>query len=208
MATIRVILVDDHAVMRSGLKALIETQRDLVVVGEAGSVSEALLLIPLVTPDVVVTDLSMPGVSGAAFVKDFGLPTVVLSMHEQPLVVRRALAAGARAFVPKSSADTSLLTAIRTVAGGGSFVDPRLTSTEPPAPLTADQRVSLGVLSARERSVLGDVARGYTSKEIAASAHISEKTVETYRRRIREKLGISSRVDFLKVAMQAGLVDE
>jgi DNA-binding NarL/FixJ family response regulator len=196
---IRVMLVDDHAVLRTGLKLLLEQQPDVVVVAEAADAATAEADLARVSPDVVVTDLSMPGSTGVDFLSRLGPRVLVLTMHDQPSWRARAMAAGALGFVAKASADDLLLTALREVAAGRRFVDPRVGDDGP--------ATGRGRLSGRESEVLRLVAMGHTNREIAQSLGLSEKTVETYRSRVREKLSIRSRADFLTAAKAAALVD-
>jgi two-component system, NarL family, response regulator NreC len=196
---IRVMLVDDHAVLRTGLKLVLEQQPDLVVVGEAADAAAAEADLPRLSPDVVVTDLSMPGSAGVDFLGRLGPRVLVLTMHDQPSWRARAMAAGALGFVAKASADTLLVRAVREVAAGHRFIDPRVGDDGPVS--------GRGRLSGRESEVLRLVAIGHTNREIAGSLGLSEKTVETYRSRVREKLSIRSRADFLTAARAAALVD-
>ena len=196
---IRVMLVDDHAVLRAGLRLLIAQQEDMEVVGEAANVSMAISTSTRLNPDVVVCDLRMPGATGTDFLSELKGRVVVLTMYEHRSWMDRARQAGALGYVTKASADTQLLTAIREVAQGHSFMDPRC-AREP-------SRGREG-LSARESEVLRLVALGHTNREIASSLHVSEKSIETYRSRVRGKLGIRSRADFLKVARASALADE
>jgi two-component system response regulator NreC len=196
---IRVLLVDDHAVLRSGLRLLLEQQADMAVVGEAASAPTAVLASVRLNPDVVVTDLRMPGATGADFIPQLKGRVVVLTMYDHRSWMDRAREAGALGFVTKASADTQLLTAIREVAQGRTFMDPRCGK---------EQARGREGLSARESEVLRLVALGHTNREIATSLKVSEKSIETYRSRVRGKLGIRSRADFLKVARASALADE
>jgi DNA-binding NarL/FixJ family response regulator len=197
---IRVMLVDDHAVLRTGLKLLLEQQPDIVVVAEAADAATAEADLARVSPDVVVSDLSMPGSTGVDFLSRLGPRVLVLTMHDQPSWRARAVAAGALGFMAKASADTLLIRAVREVAAGRRFIDPRVGDEAVPSG-------GRGRLSGRESEVLRLVALGHTNREIAQSLGLSEKTVETYRSRVREKLSIRSRADFLTAAKAAALVD-
>lgn len=196
---IRVLLVDDHAVLRAGLRLLIDQQGDMTVVGEAATAPDAVAASVSLSPDVVVTDLRMPGATGTEFLSQLSGKVVVLTMYDHRSWVERARDAGALGFITKASADTQLITAIREVAQGRAFMDARCTRE----PLR-----SRDGLSARESEVLRLVALGHTNREIATSLRVSEKSIETYRSRVRGKLGIRSRADFLKVAREAALADE
>lgn len=196
---IRVLLVDDHAVLRAGLRLLIEHQSDMTVIGEASSASAAVAASQRLEPDVVVTDLRMPGATGTEFITQLKGRVVVLTMYDHRSWMDRAREAGALGFVTKASADTQLLAAIRDVAQGNVYLDPRC---------VREPAKSRDGLSARESEVLRLVALGHTNREIATSLKVSEKSIETYRSRVRGKLGIRSRADFLKVARAAALADD
>ncbi len=213
--TIRIVLADDHAVLRSGLRMLIESQDDMAVVGEASDGSEALEQTRRTLPDVLVLDLTMPGKGGLemiATIRD-SCPTtgiLVLTMHDDPAYFRSALASGARGYVVKRTAGTELINAIRSVSAGRTFVD----STTAQA-LAADVAYTARhgrpsqpkqLLSGREREVLQLLARGFTNQESAELMRVSVKTVETYRSRLYEKLGARSRAELVRYATEAGVL--
>lgn len=216
MSKTRVMVVDDHAVLRGGLKLLIDSQPDMHVVGEAGTLAQAIEVIRKVDPRVVTLDLSMPGPSGVAGVERLRAAApmariLVLTMHDDPAFVRAAVAMGASGYVVKSSADTELITAIRAVASGKLFIDvgdrmaaQNLLSPRP----TGDGTSPLETLSDREREVLTDVARGYTNQHVADRLGLSVKTVESYRARLMKKLGLKERADLVRLAMEMGLLTE
>jgi DNA-binding NarL/FixJ family response regulator len=215
MTDIRVLLADDHAVVRAGLKALIDTERGLKVVGEASNGHDALALLTERNPDVVVLDVSMPGMSGAQLAARIrqsrpDQKILALTVHEERGYLRELLAAGAAGYVLKRAAAAELIRAIRAVADGGTYIDPVLaasvidTSVRPPTtePEAAD-------LSEREAEVVRQIARGYSNKEIAARLGLSVKTIETYKTRSMEKLQTRSRVELVKFAARRGwLTDE
>ncbi len=219
MTRIRVLIADDHALVRSGLSLLIGKQPDLEVVGEASDGEEAIRKCLELTPDVLLLDITMPGMSGIEVLqqaRERNLPVaiLVLTMHEEERLVIETLKAGALGYVPKGAADSELATAIRTVNSGEPYVHPSLVRSvvrefvhgvgEPPAPVAdADDG-----LSRREAEVLGYIARGYANREIAGSLNLSVKTVETYKARMMEKLGLRSRVELVRYAMQRGLLAE
>lgn len=195
----------------SGLKLLLASHSDITVVGEAANVEAALAICEQTKPDIIVTDLVMPGEGGFGFLQRLRerceRGVVALSYLGTEEAIRQALSFGARGYVSKSAVDTTLLEAIRKVFEGGLYVDPRLGHDVQDWSITVREGTSrLEQLSAREREVLRQVALGYTNKEIGLSLGISEKTVETYRQRIREKLDIKSRVEFCRVAAELGLV--
>lgn len=218
---IRVLLVDDHPVLRAGLAMLINAQPNLEVVGEAGDGAEALTQVQAVNPDVVVMDLSMGRHSGIEAISRIRAEypatyVLVLSMHTDASYVRSALAAGASGYVAKSAADKELLTAVRAVAGGRMFVDLSVenTASREAAPASCRQGpefltfVPLHSLSRREREVLGRIAQGFTNRQVAEELGLSVKSVETYRARVLEKLGLRTRAELVRFAVGAGLLTQ
>ncbi len=216
MEMIRILIVDDHAMLRAGLKLLIEGQSDMRVVGEAGDLRSAIQVAQEKTPDVIVLDLSMPGGSGIAGVERLRSTVpdariLVLTMHDDPAYVRSAVAMGASGYVVKSAADSELISAIRAVSMGRMFVDIKgagslesLLHELPKAGATSP----IQLLSEREREVLVDVARGHTSQQIADRIGLSVKTVESYRARMMQKLGLKTRADLMRMAVETGLLGE
>lgn len=208
MTTIRVLLADDHAVVREGLKAVISATPGFEVVGEAPDGPTALAMAESLDPDVVVMDVSMSGMTGAeatAKLKEAnpGRRVVAMTVHEDRGYLRLLLEAGAAGYVLKRSAAEDLVRAVRAVAEGGTYLDPALAGTvvgpfagRPPEP---------GVeLSDREAEVVKLIARGYSNKEIAAKLALSVKTVETYKARSLEKLGVRTRVGLVQYAAERG----
>ncbi|MGI8643703.1 MAG: response regulator [Thermomicrobiales bacterium] len=211
---IDVVLADDHAIVRAGLRALLETQRDLRVVAEAGDGAEAVALARKLVPTVLVADLSMPGggLETIAEITSLGLPTrvLVLTVHAEERYLLPVLEAGGSGYVRKSSAHTDLLNAIRTVARGEVFLDPAATKTLLRGYLgrvhTGDE-LDLGeVLSEREREVVKLTAEGNTAQQSAEILSLSPKTVETYRHRAMQKLGLTNRAELVRYALRAGLL--
>jgi DNA-binding NarL/FixJ family response regulator len=211
MSKIRVLLADDHAVVREGLKALLTSQPDIEVVGEAADGPSAVSLTAELDPDVVVVDVSMPGLSGAQVTERLlaarpDRKVLVLTVHEDKGYLRQLLEAGAAGYVLKRAAASELVQAIRTVAGGGTYLDPSLAGSVVddfvrPAPERETPAVEL---SEREAEVVRLIALGYSNKEIAAQLKLSVKTVETYKTRSMEKLHIRSRVDIVRYAAKRG----
>jgi DNA-binding NarL/FixJ family response regulator len=217
MRKIRVFVADDHALLRSGLRLLIDAQNDMQVVGEAGDLVQTKRELAAARPDVLTLDLSMPGGAGMASISTIrGLfpevKVLVVTMHDDPAYVRAALAIGAAGYVVKSAADTELISAIRAVHQGRIFVDAQLVV----APTGADalgvssrgdsSRAPIETLSSREREVLALIAQGHTNQAAADQMGLSVKTVESYRARLMEKLGLASRADLTRVAIECGLL--
>jgi two-component system, NarL family, response regulator NreC len=214
--TIRVLIADDHAILRSGLKMLVNAQVDMEVVGEAPDGEQAVRAARDMKPSVALLDLTMPGSGGLQALEEIArccpdTRVLVLTMHDDPAYLRSVLAAGACGYVLKRAVDTELLSAIRAVHRGGIFVDPSLAhvfvqdALEKRGPRGRPLR-SLNILSERERQVLERIAQGYGSQEIAAQMLVSVKTVETYRARIAEKLGLRTRSEIVRFALQMGLL--
>ena len=216
MKKLRILLADDHQVVRDGLRLLIDGQRDMRVVGEAGNGKEALQQARDLKPDVVVMDLSMPEMNGLQATERLtaerpGIKVVALTVHEDASYLIQLCKAGAAGYVLKRSAGDELIHAIRTVAAGGLHFDTTLaskalTGQRGEAPGKAGPRAS--DLSDREKQVLILLAWGYSNKEIAGKLDLSVKTVETYRVRSSEKLGLRSRTEIVKYALRQGWLDE
>jgi len=206
MQHIRILIADDHALVRSGLRALLEAQPDLEVAGEAADGAAAVEQSLKLKPDVVVLDLTMPGRNGINATEDLrrqcpASRVVVLTMHDDEAYVRIARLAGASAFVLKKSLATELIDAIRAVHSGGT----QFPEADMPLPSRAGES-PLNLITEREREVLSLIARGYTTNEIATQLHISEKTVETHRAHIVEKLGLHTRAGLVRFALDHGLL--
>lgn len=215
---IRVVLVDDHAILREGLRALLKMAPDIHVVGEAEDGREAVVVAKRCAPDVVVLDLDMPGGDGATATLALSqlkpAPEVlILSMHEEDERLVPLLRDGARGYLSKDCAHHDLIDAIRVVAGGEFFVRPAvariLAANAIPrhrGSIVEADRNKLNLLSVRERSVLQRVAEGYSGVEIARMLTITPKTVDTYKNRIGQKLGFTHRADYVRFALRLGLI--
>jgi DNA-binding NarL/FixJ family response regulator len=207
---IRILIADDHGVVAEGLKSLVEAQTDMEVVGVVGDGREAVRLARDAQPDVIVMDLSMPELNGAdatraILQRDPRCRVIVLSMYAEREYVRRALKAGAAGYVVKRSAAKELVDAIRAVHAGQRYLSPRVADVV--IDDYAEERDDpLARLSAREREVLQLLAEGRTGAEIAQRLSLSQKTVETYRARLVEKLGIRDVAGLVRFAIQRGLV--
>jgi DNA-binding NarL/FixJ family response regulator len=214
---IRIVLADDHTVVRAGLRAVLGTAKDLSVVGEASNGREAVEMVERLKPDVLITDLSMPEMDGAAATKAIiakQLPTkiLVLTMHVEEEYLVPLLEAGASGYLVKSAADRELVAAVRAVAYGDSYVSSSASGVlikglrrKDPA---QEERDKFESLTQRERDVLRLVAQGYSAPEIGEKLFISPKTVDTYKQRIQEKLGLGHRADYVQFALKLGLLTE
>jgi DNA-binding NarL/FixJ family response regulator len=214
---IRIVLADDHAVVRAGLKAVLGTARDLMVVGEASNGLEAVALAERLNPDVIVMDLSMDQMDGHTATREIvkkGLPSkiLILTMHAEEEYLVGLLESGAAGYLVKSAADRELVDAVRTVARGELFVRPAaarvlaqgLTRKDP----AKAEREKFEKLTERERDVLRLVAQGFSAPEIGERLFISPKTVDTYKQRIHEKMGLSHRAEYVQLAVRLGLLTQ
>ena len=204
MKKIRVLIVDDHAVLRAGLRTLLNLQPDMEVVGEAAEGLEALEKTKRLEPEVVLMDISLPGMEGLEATKELkrthpNVKVLILTMHEDRRFLYPALKAGASGYVVKRAADTELIDAIRAVSRGDAFLHPSV------ARIVVEDHVEQG-LSDREREVLRLIAEGRTYKEMAELLAVSVKTIEGYRERIKEKLNLHSRAELVRYALEKGLL--
>jgi two-component system, NarL family, response regulator NreC len=216
MTKIRVVLVDDHAIVRTGLKAVLGGAPEIDVVGEASSGVEATELLARTAADVVVMDISMAGGDGITATRaitrgDGSAPRVlVLTMHAEEAYLEAVLEAGASGYLTKSTADRELVEAVRTVARGEVFVQPAaarvLAQGARRREEHATDRARFERLTDRERAVMQLIAEGYTAPEIGEQLTISPKTVDTYKQRINDKLGLTHRADYVKLALKLGLL--
>ncbi|MBV9880743.1 MAG: response regulator transcription factor [Gemmatirosa sp.] len=214
---VRVLLVDDHAVVRLGLRTLLAAAPDVDVVGEASDGAEALALVERLRPDVVVMDLSMAGMDGAAATRELTrrgatARVLVLTMHEEEDYLVPLLEAGARGYVVKSAVSTELLEAVRTVAHGGTFVRPAaarvLAAAWTRRGTQDDAEARYAALSDREREVFRLTTLGHTPARIGEQLAISAKTVDTYRRRIVDKLAMPDRAEWVRLALRLGILGD
>ena len=210
---IRVLIVDDHAVVRSGLRLLLEQEDDIECVGEAGDAEAAVREARHERPDVVVLDLVMPGKTGieaAPAILDAApeAKLLVLSMQDDPSYVRESFAVGATGYILKEAAESEIVQAVREVAGGGRYVHPSLGARLVVAEAQARARADADPLSDREREVLRLLALGHTNQEIAKLLFISVRTAETHRAHIMQKLRLSTRAELVRYAIANGLLDD
>jgi DNA-binding NarL/FixJ family response regulator len=208
---IRIVLADDHAVVRDGLRVLLQAQPDIEVVGDAANGREAMRLTQQLHPDVVVMDIAMPelnGIEATLQIHDVAPATqvLILSMHSTTEHIFRALQAGARGYLLKDSAGAEVVEAVRVVHAGRRYLSPKIASTVIDDYISERQRASpLDSLSRRERQILQLVAEGKSSAEAAAMLFLSPKTVDTYRSRMMQKLGIADVPSLVKFAIQHGV---
>ena len=210
--TIRVLIVDDHAVVRTGLRKVLEGEDGIEVVGEAGDARNAVFQARETKPDVILMDVVMPGKTGIEAIPDVlhdapDAKVLILSMQDDPHYVREAFDAGASGYVLKEAVDTDVVAAIRDVAAGGRYVHPALGARMLAADAEERKRAELDPLSDRERDVLRLLALGHTNQEIAGQLYISVRTAETHRAHIMQKLRISTRAELVRYALTQGLLD-
>jgi two-component system response regulator NreC len=209
----RVLIVDDHAVVRAGLRLLLAAEDDLEVVGEAGNAREAIFEARSSKPDVILLDVVMPGESGIEVLPRLkaeapGAKVLVLSMQDDPLYVREAFAQGANGYLLKEAADAEVVSAVREIASGGSYVHPALGARMVAADAEARAAEASDPLSDREREVMRLLALGHTNQEIAKQLFISVRTAETHRAHIMQKLGLTTRAELVRHALAHGLLDD
>ena len=214
---IKVVLVDDHAVVRAGLKAVLGSAKDIQVIGEGTNGKEAISLAQRLDPDVIVMDLSMGEMDGVEATKELvgskaRARILILTMHAEDSYLVPLLEAGANGYLVKSAADRELIDAVRAVAAGDVYMQPSaaraLAQRIQRKAEHADERTKYEKLTERERNVLRFVARGYSAPEIGEKLFISPKTVDTYKQRINEKLGLAHRSDYVDFALKIGLLSD
>jgi len=211
----RILLVDDHAMFRAGIKALLEAEGRMEVVGEASSGDEAVDKVRQLKPDVVVMDLSMPGSNGLEATRriaalELDTKVLVLTVHAEEEYLVPVVEAGASGYLTKTSADNDLIEAIKVVARGEVYLPPKATTLllQRYKASESDDTAGLHDLSTREQEVLALTAEGYSSREIGKKLFISPKTVDTYRSRIMDKLGLNHRSELVRFALRVGLLKE
>lgn len=216
MSTLKVLLVEDHIIVRQGVSALLDEEPDIVIVGEASDGSQALALAQKLRPDIVLMDLSLPGLGGVEAtrqIREF-LPDVrvlVLSMHDNEEYVFRALRAGASGYVLKQSTSTELVLALRAVSAGSTFLSPSISQIlisdyVRRAETQTSNEEALSILTPREREVLQLIVTGLTNQQIAERLHVSVKTIETHRGNMMRKLDVHDRAGLVKFAIDSGLI--
>ncbi len=210
---IRVLLADDHSIVRAGLRRIVEESGEMHVVAEAADGQEAIQLVNKTAPDVAVVDISMPGLDGLEVIAQLQalkpkLPILVLTMHEEGQYVVRAIQAGAMGYLTKQSAPEQLVTAIRKIYDGQRYItDEAAESLALRVAKGSNGKSPLDSLSMRELQVLRRLAMGHTNREIANAYHISIKTVDTYRSRLLKKLGLRNNAELSRFAIQNRLIE-
>lgn len=207
----RIIIADDHTLFRIGLKQMLESFEGLSVVAEAANAAQMLAAVQTVTADLLISDLTMPGASGTQLIEQLHqrhptLPILILSMHDEPATVRRALQAGATGYITKESSPDTLHTAVRQVAAGQRFIPPALAESlafESVRPA----RLPHETLSQRERQIFKLIAQGEMLSQIAEQLHLSPKTVTTHKTHLMEKLAIGNNADLIRYAIEHRLFD-
>jgi two-component system response regulator NreC len=215
MEKIRVFLVDDHTVVRQGLRRILESDEEIEIVGEAGDGRTAIDLVQKLRPHVVVMDVAMPELNGIEATRQIlkrveGAKVLVLSMHGDDIYVRQALKAGARGYLLKDSEDLDLIKAVKAIRGGGSFFSPPVSKVVLSGYLgdkaDGDAEDSVARLTDREREVLQLIAEGKTNKEVAHALSVSVNTVETHRKHIMEKLDLHNTAELVRFAIRTKIV--
>lgn len=211
----KILLVDDHAMFRAGIRALLEAEGRMAVIGEASSGDEAVDRVRELKPDVVVMDLSMPGSNGLEATRriaalELDTKVLVLTVHAEEEYLVPVVEAGASGYLTKTSADNDLIEAIKVVARGEVYLPPKATTLllQRYKASESDDSAGLHDLSTREQEVLALTAEGYSSREIGKKLFISPKTVDTYRSRIMDKLGLNHRSELVRFALRVGLLKE
>lgn len=210
---IRVLVADDHAIVRTGLRALLNDESSMELVGEASGGYEAMELVEKTQPDVLVLDLSMPDLDGISVTRKIKpnfpyLRILILTLHEDEALLKEAIKAGASGYILKRAAESELISAIRIVLRGDLYVDPSMVRSllgEPGQPLPA-QRTSMENLTPREIDILKLIVEGYTNQQMGEKLSISTRTVEGHRANINDKLGLHSRVELVRYAREHGLI--
>ena len=213
--TLRILIADDHGVLRAGLRALLSAEPDIEVVGEASDGQAVLEIAQNLQPDVILMDLSMPkcgGIEATSRIKEMlpGASVLILTMHEEESLLREAIQCGAAGYILKRAVETELIDAIRAVARGELYIHPGMTRALFPdsTAKTTDVKLPIPTLTRREYQVLGLIAQGYSNRQTAAKLTISVRTVESHRANLMNKLDLHSRVELVRFATQHGLLED
>jgi two-component system response regulator NreC len=210
----KVLIADDHGIVRAGLRALIGAESGFELVGEASGGYEAISLVEQTRPDVMVLDLSMPDLDGISVTRKIkplapDLKILILTLHEDEALLKEAIKAGAAGYILKHAAETELISAIRTILRGDLFVDPSMVRAllGEPQPTSRTQADPKETLTSREEEILKLIVEGYTNRQIGENLSISVRTVEGHRANISDKLGLHSRVELVRYAREHGMID-
>jgi two-component system response regulator NreC len=210
----RILIVDDHGVLRAGLRSLLNAEPDLQVVGEAADGRTGLRLAAELSPDLVLMDISMPGMSGIQVTRQLketlpGTRVLILTLHEDESLLREAIRAGASGYILKQAVEAELISAIRAVGRGDLYIHPAMTRAllKDVSPLLASEENPTEPLSPRELEVLRLVAQGHTNRQVAEKLHLSVRTVESHRANLMNKLGLSSPAQLVRYAIEHGLLE-
>jgi len=210
----RILIVDDHGVLRAGLRALLNAEPDLHVVGEAADGQTGLRLATELNPDLVLMDITMPGMSGIQVTRQLketlpGTRVLILTLHEDESLLREAIRAGASGYILKQAVEAELISAIRAVGRGELYIHPAMTRAllKDVSPLLVPEENPTEPLSPRELEVLRLVAQGHTNRQVAEMLHLSVRTVESHRANLMDKLGLSSPAQLVRYAIEHGLLE-
>mgnify|MGYP001090909733 CR=1 FL=1 len=209
---LRILIVDDHTILRRGLQLILKSQQDMEVVGEAGTAHDAIRMTQQIKPDLIILDISLPDCNGILIIRDLkihcpGAKIIVLTIHEEQEYVHRVVAEGAQGYLLKNAADDEIILAIRAVARGEMVLAPSLTRVmlqRIVGPEHEEEQSS--TLSSRQKEILSMIAQGYTDKQISELIHVSIKTVESHKARIKEKLNICHRSELVQYAIRKNLL--
>ena len=212
--SIRILIADDHGVMRAGLRALLEVEPDVKVVGEAASGEDALHLAGKLAPDLVLLDIGLPGIDGIETTRRLGklsshIRVIILSVYEDESLLREAIKAGAAGYVIKRAAEEELIAALRAVSRGDMYIHPAITRllVKDLSPTVESKQGALDTLTPREMEVMKYIIRGFTNRQVAEALFISIRTVEGHRASLFSKLGLKNRVELVEFAEKNGLID-
>lgn len=212
--SIRILIADDHGVMRAGLRALLEVEPDVEVVGEAASGEDALHLAGKLAPDLVLLDIGLPGIDGIETTRRLGklsshIRVIILSVYEDESLLREAIKAGAAGYVIKRAAEEELIAALRAVSRGDMYIHPAITRllVKDLSPTVESKQGALDTLTPREMEVMKYIIRGFTNRQVAEALFISVRTVEGHRASLFSKLGLKNRVELVEFAEKNGLID-
>jgi two-component system response regulator NreC len=212
--SIRILIADDHGVMRAGLQALLEDEADIEVVGQAGSGEETLHLAGKLVPDIVLLDIGLPGIDGIETTRRIRstfpkIQVLILTVYEEESLLREAIKAGAAGYIIKRAVQEELITAIQAVSRGDMYIHPSVTRLllKDLSPPVKARTGAIQLLTPRERELIGYIVRGFTNREIAGALFISVRTVEGHRASLMNKLGLKNRVELIEFAEKNGLID-